>query len=59
MVADEVGGRRLEVRYDRDARHPRVTGPGGEAIPSVMVFWFAWQAFYPDTGLWEDPAREE
>ena len=25
----------------------------GELLPSVKVYWFAWQAFYPETGLWK------
>ena len=32
---------------------PQVTHLTGDPIPSVVVFWFAWQAFYPDTALWE------
>ena len=28
-------------------------GLEGQQIPSVMAFWFAWQAFYPETVLWQ------
>jgi hypothetical protein len=41
------------VRYDAKRRYSQVTGPEGERIPSVVVFWFAWQAFYPETELWK------
>jgi hypothetical protein len=52
--ADEVGGIPLEVAYDADARHAVVTRTDtGEQIPVVWVFWFAWQAFYPETELAE------
>jgi hypothetical protein len=51
-IEDKVGSKKLVVRYDAENRHPQITGPEGEQIPSVMVFWFAWQAFYPKTDLW-------
>ena len=41
------------VRYDAKRRYSQVTGPEGERIPSVVVIWFAWQAFYPETELWK------
>lgn len=53
IIEDSVGGKKVTVRYDAETRHPRITNSQGEHIPSVMVFWFAWQAFYPDTALWK------
>jgi hypothetical protein len=57
IVEDQVNGRRLELFHDRSARHVRVTDAiTNELIPSVRVYWFAWQAFYPRTTLWSpDP----
>ena len=52
VIHDMVGNAPVSVLYDAEKRHPRVTDVQGEQIPSVMVFWFAWQAFYPETGLW-------
>ena len=52
-IEDKVGGKKLVVRYDAGKRYPNITGPEGEQMPSVMVFWFAWQAFYPKTDLWK------
>jgi len=52
-VEDEIGGQRIKFTWDADARRPQVLDAAGNAVPAVMVFWFAWQAFYPDTGLWE------
>jgi hypothetical protein len=51
-IEDRVGGKPIVVRYNAESRHPEITGSQGEQIPSVMVFWFAWQAFYPGTELW-------
>lgn len=51
-VDDEVGGRRIQVEYHPKNRQPIVRGDNGEALPAVLVFWFAWQAFYPATAVW-------
>lgn len=51
-IKDEIGKTRIVVRYNAKSRHPQVTNSQGDTIPSVMVFWFAWQAFYPQTKLW-------
>ncbi len=52
-LADEVGGQRIQVLWNAAARHPLVFKDQETAVPSVMAFWFAWQAFYPDTKLWK------
>jgi len=52
-VKDIVGGISILVRHDPNTALVRVTDTAGKDIPSVVVFWFAWQAFYPDTALWK------
>ena len=51
-LTDEVGGETITVRYHAANRQPSVTRIDGSTVPAVLVFWFAWQAFYPATGLW-------
>ena len=52
-ITDEVDGVKLKVSYDAEKQSPRVIlVKTGEEVPFTRVFWFAWQAFYPDTGLW-------
>jgi hypothetical protein len=51
-VQDSVGSKQIVIRYDAEKQYPRITGTKGGSIPSVLVFWFAWQAFYPETDLW-------
>jgi hypothetical protein len=56
-VHDRVGDTPVIVRWDAARRHPQVTRADGTSVPSVLVFWFAWAAFFPETGLWgSDPA---
>lgn len=52
-IQDKVADKQITVRYDTEKQFPQVTHLTGDPIPSVVVFWFAWQAFYPDTALWE------
>lgn len=51
-IEDKVGNKQIIIHYDAEKRSPQVTDLQGAQIPSVMVFWFAWQAFYPQTDLW-------
>lgn len=53
-VESEVGGTRIIAHYDRDSRRVRVVDAATrKELPAVHVFWFAWQAFYPETLLWK------
>lgn len=49
-----VGDATIMVRHDPDTRLVTARDAGGKVIPVVQVYWFAWQAFYPDTVLWEE-----
>ena len=52
-IQDEIHGVAIEVEYDAGKRQATVTETAsGRKVPSVSVYWFAWQAFYPDTELW-------
>lgn len=43
----------IQVKYDPDSRLATATDSDGMEIPNVTVFWFAWQAFNPQTALWK------
>lgn len=48
------GGGKVEVQYYSESRRAVVRDlQGDRELPVVHVFWFAWQAFYPETILWE------
>lgn len=51
-ASTEFAGQRLEVLYRATTRHPSVT-LDGQPAPHVLAYWFAWQAFYPETRLWQ------
>ncbi len=48
-VHDMLGGRPIEVRFDTEHQTGAVFDNAGRAIPSVIVYWFAWYAFHTDT----------
>ena len=51
-IHDTVGGKAITVSYHAEGRQPQVTDAQGNAVAAVLVFWFAWQAFYPATAIW-------
>jgi hypothetical protein len=53
-VRDEVNSAALEITFHPVSQLTEVRrAESGELLPSVKVYWFAWQAFYPQTGLWQ------
>lgn len=52
-VKDRIGKHEITVRHDAAARRPVVLDAAGDPVPHVVAFWFAWQAFYPQTELWK------
>ena len=46
-------GQKLLVRYDAQGRHLEVLREGTrDRVAHAPAYWFAWQAFYPDTLVW-------
>ena len=53
QLQDKVNDIALEISYDADSQQVEVIErASGKALPAVKVYWFAWQAFYPETKLW-------
>jgi hypothetical protein len=49
QFADHVGDTTLGIHFDRASKTAYVTTEAGEVLPSITVYWFAWQSFYPQT----------
>ena len=54
VIVDKLGSKQIIIKYDMEQKFSQITDQQGEHIPSVLVFWFAWQAFYPKTQLWKE-----
>ena len=52
-LSDSIGGEPMVVRYHANADSITVENGSGDAIPVVRAYWFAWQAFYPETALYD------
>jgi hypothetical protein len=48
-LPDRVGDVPVEIRFDGKHRSAEAFDASGRPLPSVMAFWFAWYAFYPQT----------
>ena len=54
-IADSIAGKQVQVYYDSRNRTGRVLAADGSELPSTISYWFAWQAFHPDTGVYTAP----
>lgn len=53
QLFDALGARPIQVTYNESTDDVVITDiTNGEALPHVSVYWFAWQAFYPDSSVW-------
>jgi hypothetical protein len=54
-IVDSIAGKQVRVYYDSRNRTGRVLAADGSELPSTISYWFAWQAFHPDTGIYTAP----
>lgn len=53
-VSDSVGGKPITVEFDSDSRSAVIRDEGGNIIPSITAYWFAWAAFHPGTEIYKN-----
>ncbi|MBS3919814.1 MAG: DUF3179 domain-containing protein [Deltaproteobacteria bacterium] len=54
VLRDKVGGKGIEIEISPDGEVAGVRDEQGQAIPSIFSYWFAWQAFHPETSVYKD-----
>lgn len=53
QMFDAIGARPIQVTYNEKSDDVVITDiTTGKEVPHVSVYWFAWQAFYPDSSVW-------
>lgn len=52
--ADRLGGKNIQVDYDKETDRVIVTSSEGEQIEHLVVYWFVWKEMYPDAELFGD-----
>ena len=51
---DEINGRLINIRYDKEADTISVQDDKGTTIDHILTYWMVWKGVYPDTKLYED-----
>lgn len=51
-IEDAFQGQKLSIRFDAKSQSAEIRDAKGNIIPTVMNFWFAWYAFYPETEVY-------
>ncbi len=52
---DQLAGQIIEIEVNPDGEVVSVRNQRGEAIPTIYAYWFAWQAFHPETQVFQAP----
>jgi len=52
QFSDSIGGQAVEVEFDDDNGTASVASIDGTLLPSMIVYWFAWYTFHPDTDIY-------
>lgn len=50
---DTIGGKPYTIHWRQDDDYARIVDSDGIELASVIVYWFAWYAFHPDTLVFE------
>ncbi len=62
-LTDVINGKNIGILFNlQDFQITAQYIETGKQIPTVLVYWFAWQAFYPDTEVWgkfEEPGKKK
>ena len=56
ILEDEVAGKVLTIHWDTSATSARAVSANGKELPTVMLYWFAWYAFHPETLIFKAPS---
>jgi hypothetical protein len=53
IIEDSLGGENIHIEVNPDGEVVSVKNEEKEEIPHIFLFWFAWQAFHPDTTVFQ------
>ncbi len=49
VVEDKIGDTVISIHISKEGEITAVTDDRGQSIPHIFSYWFAWQAFHPET----------
>lgn len=50
---DTIDGHSVTVEWSESDKYARIIDADGEELPTVIVYWFAWYAFHPETQIFQ------
>lgn len=56
VLKDDVSGKPVDIEVSADGEVTGVTDSSGRPVPHIFSYWFAWQAFHPETAVYR-PGR--
>ena len=54
-LKDSVGGIPVEIEVSMEGEVVSIKDQEGKAVPHIFSYWFAWQAFHPETKVFKSP----
>ena len=52
---DLIGQQAVTVHWDASNQSAFATDASGAVLPSILLYWFAWYTFHPDTLVFKAP----
>jgi hypothetical protein len=52
MLKDEIGENPVQIVLSKEGQVVNVLDHQARSIPVIFAYWFAWQAFHPDTAVY-------
>lgn len=52
ITSDSLGGESIHIEVSAEGEVVAVRDGRGGEVPHIYVYWFAWQAFHPETTVY-------
>lgn len=52
VIEDNVNGKTIQIKYDKESGSARVINPDAKSIKASVMYWFAWFTFHPETKVY-------
>jgi hypothetical protein len=56
---DIINDKPYTIHWSEEDEYARILNADGDELPSVIVYWFAWYAFHPETLVFEADSAED
>ncbi len=54
VLRDKMGEEDIEIEVSPEGEVTGIRNAQGEQIPAIFSYWFAWQAFHPETSIYSE-----